>query len=59
MISARARGQESYDFFVQKHCVFEVFMLECLQTQCVWYDFDMIRDERARVDFMVFFAMDY
>ena len=34
-------------------------MLECLQTQCVWYDFGMIRDERARVDFVVFFAMDY
>ena len=27
--------------FNEKHSVFEVFMLKGLQTQCVWYDFDM------------------
>ena len=25
----------------KKHWVFDVFMFKCLQTQCVWYDFDM------------------
>ena len=34
-------------------------MLTCLQTHCVWYDFDMIWHERARVHFVVFFARDY
>ena len=34
-------------------------MLKCVQTHYVWYDFDMIWHERARVHFVVFFAMDY
>ena len=59
MISERARGGEFAEFLVKKPCVFEVFMLKSLKTQCVWYDFSMIRDERARVDFVVFFARDY
>ena len=41
MISARAPGQEICKTIVKKHWVFEVFMLKCLQTQCVWYDFDI------------------
>ena len=41
MISARAPGQEICKIIVKKHWVFEVFMLKCLQTHCVWYDFDM------------------
>ena len=44
-------------FFVKKkHLVFYVFTLKCLQAQRVWYDFDMIRHESARVDFVVFFC---
>ena len=44
MISARARGQEFCKIFVEKTIGFffiKVFMLKCLQTHCVWYDFDM------------------
>ena len=39
MISARAPGQDIWKIIVKKHWVFEVFMLKCLQTHCVWYDF--------------------
>ena len=59
MISASAPGQENCRFFVKKHLVFDVFMLKCVQTQYVWYDFDMIWHERARVHFVVFFARGY
>ena len=41
MISARAPGQEICKTTVEKHWVFDVFMFKCLQTQCVWYDFDI------------------
>ena len=41
MISARAPGQEICKTTVKKHWVFDVFMFKCLQTQCVWYDFDI------------------
>ena len=41
MISARAPGQEFCKIFVKKHWVFDVFMLKCLQTHCVRYDFDI------------------
>jgi len=40
MISARAPGQEICKTTV-KHLFFDVFMFKCLQTQCVWYDFDI------------------
>ena len=41
MISARAPGQEICKIIVKKHWVFDVCMFKCLQTQCVWYDFDI------------------
>ena len=47
------------DFSLKNHWFFKVFMLKCLQTQCVWYDFGWFWHGRARDDFMVFFARDY
>ena len=41
MISAIARVHEMCEFLVKKHWVFDVFMLKCLQTHCVRYDFDI------------------
>ena len=35
---ARARKLQ---LFVKKHWVFDVFMLKCVQTHYVWYDFDI------------------
>ena len=41
MISGRAPGQEFRKIFEKKHWVFDVFMLKCLQTHCVRYNFDI------------------
>ena len=56
MISASARGQEFCKFVVKKHWVFEVFMLKLIENTMCLVGF---RHERARVDFVVFFARDY
>ena len=39
--SKSARAGNLQNDCEKKHWVFEVFMLKCLQTYCVWYDFDM------------------
>ena len=42
MISARAPGQETCKTIVKKSIgILMFFIVKCLQTQCVWYDFDI------------------
>ena len=56
MISARAPGQEICRIFVQKALGFLGFYVEIVENTMCLVGF---RQERARVDFVVFFAMDY
>ena len=34
-------GRKFAEFLVNNHLVFKAFMMKCLQTLCVWYDFDL------------------
>ena len=56
MISARARGQEIGRIFDEKALGFLGFYVEILANTMCLVGF---RHERARVDFVVFFALDY